>query len=507
MRIKHIIWTVVLNAFLMLFVSVMMEYNDLSNRLQQVENHITLAIESSVDASMASEEMFTEKFNENVYSQSGKLNTGASLNASSQIRIYRGGKWISGNAYAMALTYTKDGKFPSTESYKANVMSSYNSVSSVYEKLFGVAGSYYNSSGLLWANRNRSIRKESGTINTSLDPTDEFLEFYKNVGYKIRSYQPIKVKNGDTFDTKDANEVTGNKGVPVLANMGLNLGADPITGETYNSPSTTVASDNFCQTIHQGKKIESTGVVKKSIYFLTPYSLGVTYIPKSVVKPMFLANLEQIVRFSKIKTGNIKDASFSSDYSIANGCIQSEVYDGSNTPKEHSGIQKSEYFGSDSDSPYINDGYAEYNMDSVKVKVDYFAVDFGNKSNSDIVNKILGAVSAYDYSGKLKDGYDLGNIVDTFNSSDTGKQYLGSSKVSTNRIVARVTFKMKIQVPFKSGILQWSRYLESKLNKDGGAENHFGIRGLNPHSGKVVITDTDQDGVWFQYTTYRAVTR
>lgn len=506
----------VFNAFLLLAVNVLMEYNDLANRFQQVENTISTAVESAVDMSMASEEMFSSKFSEFVYSQSGSLNAGRELNTASQLRVFRrsggggSGEWISGNTYIMSFFFEDNGRFPISQYEYDNYASNFNQIWSVYERLFGEAGECYTNGSLSWSSNNRNTEKllqdvlpVSKMNRSRLTATDTFKDFYQNIGYKVRTTAPVKVKNGDSFKVVE-------KEFPTLAQMGLDLGVDKISGENYNLSSSNTVTDNFCMSVHAGKRESASGyVVSKSAYFLTPYSLGVTYIPKNIVKPSFLANLEQIIRFSKIKTGDVQDASFAEDLSIADGCMESTVYDNSVQPRAHSGIEDSSYFGNSGGTPYINDGYAEYNMDSVKVCIDYFDVDFGDSKNAVIVNRILGPTSAYEFNGAKKAGYDLSDITQKVKSTDTGAKYLGSGHVSSNRIVARITFKIKLQVPFKSGILQWARYLESKNNNFvfGEPENHFGIRGLSEYTGEVDITDTEEDGIWYQYTTYRSVSR
>lgn len=508
MRIKHVIWMLVLNAFLLLSLDVVMEYNDLSNRFQQVENTVSTAVESAVDISMASEEMFTDKFSEHVYSTSGSLNGGSVLSASSKLRVYRGGNWITGSAYIMSFFFNDKGRFPRSQEEYDNYESNYDDIWSVYERLFGEAGECYTNSSLSWASTNKStvsvlesVLPSTKMCKTSLTANPEFLEFYKKIGYKVRTYAPVKSKVGSSFEVKDIKDIFS-QGFPTLAQMGLDLGNDPKTGINFNRSTSPLSTNNFCMSIHAGKREDNNGyVTSKSVYFLTPYSLGVTYIPKEVVKPSFLSSLEQIIRFSKVKSGNVQDASFSDNYSSADGCIESTVYDGGTIPRTHSGIDDSDYIV-DSGSPYINDGYAEYNMDSVKVRIDYFDVDFGSTSNATIVNRILGATSAYEFDGTRKHSYNLSDITQKVKDTDTGLRYLGTGAVSSNRLVARVTFKIKLQVPFKSGILQWARYLE-----DSDAENHFGIRGLSGTTGRVDITDDSEDGIWYQYTTYRSVSR
>lgn len=485
MKIKHVIWVLVLNVFLMLAMSVLLEYNDLSNRLQQLENNIQTCFETAVDTSMASEELFTEKFTQHIYSVSGSLNGGNNLSAASQIRVYRRNTWVTGNAYIMSFFYQDNGRFPNTQSeYNSYASSGYDDEDAVFERLFGKVGQVYNSSSLAWSSTNQSTKNQLVGVSSDRTPNAEFKAFYDSIGKTMLTTAPVKVKTG----TGVGDFKVENRTFPTLTQMGL------VLDNTINGTGNTYMSDNFCMSFHVGKKILG-GV--KSKYYLTPYSLGVTYVPTEVLKPLFLSHLEQQIRFTKIKGDSLQDATFSGDLGTANGCIPTSIYQaGASEPILHEYmVPGASYLGNTS---YINDGYTEYDMDSVQVRVDYFNVNFYEEGNAKVVNKILGAVSGFNIDGSLKSSYDMKDIVHTLEASDTGKNYNGVG--TGNRLVARVTVKMRVQIPYKSSILQWFAYMSSSHTSN----NHFGIRGWNPAANNY---DANSDGVWYQYTTYRAVSR
>ncbi len=94
-----------------------------------------------------------------------------------------------------------------------------------------------------------------------------------------------------------------------------------------------------------------------------------------------------------------------------------------------------------------------------------------------------------------------------------------------NRIVAKVTVRMKVHVLYQSSILQWLSYKDWKANGCTG-EWHASIKEINPSTGQIRgrvsnissylfgkyddwgdQRELSSDGTWFQTSTYFAVTR
>ena len=84
-------------------------------------------------------------------------------------------------------------------------------------------------------------------------------------------------------------------------------------------------------------------------------------------------------------------------------------------------------------------------------------------------------------------------MPDVLKSKDTSKDKLGK------RIVAKVTVKLKVHVPYQSSILQWFRELT-----DTDGNNHYDIRLWDEDADEA---DRNSNGVWFSYTTYTAISR
>lgn len=516
MRLRNLLCVIVINIFLMLAVSVTGEYLTLSNRLQQLENTVSTSVETALDSSMASEELFSEKFGQMVLSSGGTLNSPDSFNASAQTRYYNKNtdEFVTGSVYVMSKYYEEYGYFPKRQSDYATYLAGIGE-DTIYKWLFGDGGDIIKSEydTLDWYRTNPS------TVQTTRNDAElrsgdrsrvnpDFAEFVKSIGCKMTTVMPLKVRDDVSFELTDAY-------VPTLANMGLNFGTDAYSNNkmkgsreaayrsilpvnqsrNYNDAGSGLPMhDNFIMTKHVGKKSNNSGI-ETSRYYLTPYSLGVTYVPTKVYKPMFIANLQQTCLYNKLKDS---DSDVISTFDSGIGCVSTSIYENSDVPLSHV----------DDDSNIVNDGYIEYDLSTVQCKVDYTMVDFYDDANKDIVTRILGSKASDTPEGTTAEAEaTLEETVHELEASDTSTDIyngLNSENYSKgNRIVARVTTKVKVHIPYNSPILQWIDHLKGLDN------THYGIKMFDPEGG--VNGDgqmiEDSDGIWYQYTTYRAISR
>ena len=227
------------------------------------------------------------------------------------------------------------------------------------------------------------------------------------------------------------------------------------------------------------------------MYFLTPYSLGVTYVPKKVVKPIFIANLDSIVRLQKL-SGASAETMTNGTYIVdainsASECDKPDVFTGVTfTQADH----HTNY------DNIISDGNVEYilDSDSVLFRIDYFLADFYSASYKNTAAKIEGSLT----STGLSQADTLNQLGPRLRNSDTAKQVDGT------RIVAKVTVRMKVNILYQSSILQWLSYKDWLANGATG-EWHASIKELNPSTGRVIRDGND--GTWFQCSTYVAIAR
>lgn len=515
MRVKSLLAIIVLNIFLMLFTSLLLEYLSLDERFNQLEKNIQVCTDMTIDISTASEEMFSEDYANHILSEAIRSNSHSTkVAAKTLVGMHTSGsssdyKLYGVNSFMLAKYYWQNGqKLPTSYQEYMSKVNSWGSdqLRVAYEFLYGSAGIDYSSGSLSWANRNESKISQASslksTYNGNRNPTSNFKAFYDGIGSKVESVGYIKQKNGDSFKTIEYK-------YPTLAAMGLKLGS-------LNSVDSQYTADSFTSSAHIGKGYQG---VRDSIYYLTPASLGVTYVPTEVFKPVFVANLDTMIRLQKASGGGVSGSRVKNvtDTMIsATGCVDTDVYvygedssgeikygilntvNGATSHNNHSresGDNKHIAHKNISSENIINDGTTEYDLSSVKVKVDYLLVDFNNTSTARLVSRLNGLLTAPTGEGISNEEYTRR----AFLSNDTGEfaGLSGYESVRTKRLVARVSVKMKVHVLYQSSLLQWMCYRTN-------TSPHMDVKLYNPVSGGV---NRDSNGVWYQYTTYYCQSR
>lgn len=504
MRVKSLLIVIVLNVFFMLISSVMLEYVNLAERFTNLENTFQVALDSAIGVATGSEEMFSDQFQRSL---SSFASNGDNSVTYSTTLLWRNNKFHQLNSYALSYYYYLNGKLPNNASDLDNIgIKADNQLRFYYEWLYDETGSDYDSGELYWANRNNTLldtySNEGARPTYFKNNNRNFYDYYNKVGYMQRTAGYVKQKQEDSYSLEMET-------FPTLLNMGF------AWMETYRqdgsklpvswtSNDSDVTTDNFTSSVHYGKSYRG---IKNTQYFLTPMALGVTYVPVEVLKPTMLANLETLVRLSRISGGtdfDITKVDVVKTLNDADKCVTTQVWQDPNKPKLHD---------KQSGENIITDGYIEYDLNSLQVKVDYFYVDFGssNKSrNSILISKLNGCIS---YAEDKR--YDVPTVdrtnesdnrqeklrartLDKFLEQDSAKKVTDSTWVSTydsvrhGRIVARISAKVKIHVPYQSSIMQW-------MCERSGNPGHYDIKLFDPATGKVI---NDSDGLWYQYTTY-----
>lgn len=485
MKLKGIMVMIVVNTFFLCMFSVYLEYNRVSENIKGIETKFDLAVDTALSACMSSEEMFSDN---KTYSSNNISSTNTEY---STLKVMRNGHWVQGNLYVMSHFYTTYGYFPRTtgeyNSHLQSIGGNGNIQAYIYSWLFGSIGDSWKDPNLAWANS-----KSSGYYSViggggSRQPTNEFKSFYESAGKYITQRTPVKIKSG----VGDSWTISYRE-VPSLVNMGLRL-------SEYNETTSGITADSFVQVLHTGKN--------NDMYYLTPYSLGVTYVDPRVFQPTFLSNLEQLIRFNRSKSSvnNYSDSQRKQDYQLAEGCLGTSVYalsatdtmfnsnimaGGSDTAQIHKEIHASNTYLQG--TSILNDGNVEYDMDSVKTSIEYYLVDFFDNSNYKIVNYIEGSTP---YS------LDLEGLPSRLSDVNTSQDSNGL------RLVAKVSVSMRLHIPYKSSLLQWFCY----GTRQSDASQHYDIKDVVAtisDDGRLtnMTIDNSSDGVIYKYTTYVAVT-
>ena len=478
------------------------------------------------------------------------------------------------STYALAYYYCCKGKIPETQAEFNDVYAIAREMTTedVYEFLYGESGTEFDK--LAWANKNNSVfqytKKEHlehpehpdkplrrmntadsnacralGSMNQDSNyfVYNDFELYLKSVYDAIYTSGYIKTKSNDY----NSNYTLSNYSYPVLMNMGLRTRSDNLdsifyenTGVLSQSPvshtkkwndmldkASNETNDYFTGSFHWGKTRQfgagqtssKSGVTGNySKYFLTPNTLGVTYVPLSVVKPNFIGLLKTKVQLNKVSGGDgIQKGEIQQIVTESIGCIDTDVYD------KTQGVvaNESEKHHVSSTENIINDGDIEYDLNSVRVKVEYFDCDFYNDNDeiNQVVSRIEGAVPNWKKDdsnyGKstglfLSQNENLHEIINRLKATDTSSNIVYDKDGKDGRgkrLVAKVTFRIKVHIPYHSSILQLM------CHKDNNSA-HYDIRRFIPNSNDVVRedpnanhADMNKSGVWYQYTTYYSVTR
>ena len=590
MKIKTFFIFIVLNIFTLLAVTILYEYISIDDKLEQLERTVDLALERAVYNATASEELFTKD-----RAQMGDLVTysygvGSGSFAKTQtvenaLPVWNGSEFVRANSYGLTIDNVG---FPisssgnhvgwrgsqSSSNFNLTNVNGYDSVQ-VFTYLYGQPrGTYMSYSGatgvslntsMNWANNTRQTDKDAmvnmtgkvlQTTNSMIQPSSptgdlfdngvrkDFEEYYHAIGSKVLTGNFVKVKDGEGYRLEYAV-------YPVLADMGMRVTASD--GNDYsNSPQIKILSsgtsevdagnpvmtDNWGQSIKVGKQyIESTGTVKRSNYYLTPYSLGVTYIPKDVVKETFIANLDTMCRLNKLASGRTlwDDGASSADaktiLNSATGCIKDGK--GQETSIYPGGGSTAQQHIKGADEVIINDGRIEYDLNSIQMKIEYFLVDFWDERNATVLHQCVGEVAqAYDLSGSVSNLQVFKNNLNDYKNSNSGFKYLtntknqhyklwvngtykdinlgaGYEKNQGKAIVAKVTARIKVHIPYDNAIIQWT--VHNYTNHGAGKSEHYDIKMYNESATSAANfrdgADEFESGVWYQTSTYFAVTR
>lgn len=515
MKWKQLLFTIVLNIFLMLAASIMLEYSNLSERFISLEDTIQEALDMSIMASVNSEEFFSSHYQSVLMSYAGVGDASQNIATEATTLV-----WVEGthsfsqvNTYQFAKWYESNRKLPSNGSDINNInnigngepfgLSGY-----IFHWLYGGVGSDYLSTGLAYANRNASRISEyndpavSSKLESRSYANTNFKNFYTNVGYKQETAGYLKEQILGTNSYSLRLQI-----YPTLTNMGLSW------MDSLNEASSQTTSDNLCSSLHIGKSYLGS---EKTYYFLTPASLGVTYIPTEVLYPVMLANLDTIVRLNKLsgsKNGTV-GADAADILSSASNCLETSVWvNGLNNASWITGVtRRADPNGhaihvTNGSEKIVTDGLVEFDLSTLEIKVDYFYWNFGNNSPESalLISRLNGTFSPESINSP---GASLSTLrsktLEAFQNQDTSSnvsQFGGADFKSTyanvkdGRIIARVTAKIKVHVPYQSSILQWAAYMFT-------GTNHFDIKMYNPGGGTI-----NNDGIWYQYTTYFMTSR
>lgn len=507
MRWKNVLFTVVLNIFLMLVVTVIIEFNNMSERIQRAVDYVTIAFDTAIESSTAPEELFSRN---NGLGTTGVTITSNSDNGEASTLVWDGSSWYNANSYYLAMYYwSHSNTFPTRAEY--NSFAGGQDYFKVWTWLYGGSGySMTEEWGIVSGRkglgqsytayptlcRNLTTQQTynalpsylNGSSSSSRAASKELIGFYNNIGQYLKtSNVPVKVPSGSSFDVVEQN-------ISPLLRMGLCL-------DTLNTANGGVAvNDDLISSVKIGKRKVGDSLTQ-SVYMYSPYSLGVTYVPIEMLKPMFISHLDSRVRIGMGSSVGINNAVVDpTDFNQADGCIPTTIHvssGGADVVKTHA---------NDAGHRIINDGEVEYDLDTVQVCVDYFIVPLRSTSMYRTANSLYGALRgdiAHDGIASVNANHIMRNIGDLIKAHDTSSS-LGSVTTAGyeqgRTVIARCSVRMKIHVTYESFILQFL------LDRTRGASGsyHYDLKLYNPATNNYYA---DSDGVWLMYTKYYSYLR
>lgn len=502
MKIRTFFITLVINIFAMYMVTILYEYLNLSERFTSLEQTISTAVETSVDASIGAEELFSSTTNSKEMSNTDTNNfllvidnNGNLYNINIYAYSYYFNNYILNNSNYYN-SWGKLSKLSPSGTQLTELSKTLPDTPFVFSYLYGQVGSSWtaasHTSALGWTGTSDTTKSnysnaltmlkekytitEQGTLSTSglassnynRTPNPEFLAFYNAVGCRVVSTVPVRQKNGGTFTVVD-------KEIPVLANMGLAL-------STYNTYSSSITMQNYLSSVKVGKWYAGGGT-GYSTYYLTPYSLGVTYIPTKVLYPTILNSINTTVALNKVASGQ------------------------ANSLKEHYGCmetsgQYAHVTSGSTDGMIINDGLVEYDLSTLNVAVDYVAINFAdwktNATKQEIVKRIEGGVSSVTHTATSTVSKNWSESDKAYNSALAilGSTYGTVANKTSVRVIARVTAQIKVHIPYQCDLLRYNC-----LKYTGGVKSeHYDIKDYDASTGSY---KADSTGLWYEYVTYR----
>lgn len=410
---KTVLLVLIINMFLLMTVDVLNEYNSMKRKVQNLESSVRNSLNASIDTALSAEEFFADS--------SAHLSSSGSV---ANISVWNGSDFTVGNVYVINEFIKERGYIPSQASYNSYVGAIPDVEAFVYERMFGNLG--------------------------TRQPTVLFKEFYNRVASLCTTTMRVRGASGYVTRT-----------FPTLARMGLNLdSAWNSSGVAYSIGNT----NQFTSPINEGRGGSS--------YYLTPSSLGVTYLDEDLLRNIMYCVLDTQIRCNKVS--NTEDLVKLSE---ADGTMPTQVYatGASGAYAEHR---------NGAGHTIVNDGQVQYFMDTLDVDVTYYVVDWWDNANWQIVNYIEGTPTGVD-------PHILPSVLrDRSTQIDKGSSYYV--------VVAKVDATVEISLPYQSWVLQWNRHRTSV----GEPTEYYGVLGMDAGG---TLTDGDE-GLLYKYTTFCAVT-
>ena len=524
---------IVINIFLLWIASFTVELYSLINKIENVNNTLPTSIESALNTALQSEEMFGN----------GSANFDSRTGRQQNIVYYNGDEWINANIYSLARAcYPSNGGFDTlaihqllNSSYSDAVDNSDIDTSDSDKSFCELYAWAFSEDGAVFERADKTPKYEIQNV-----PNSYFQNFYNTIGkyYLTRGYKLQSDSSG--FITKQEWAK-----YPTLEQTGYDLEEDVNKSVVRND-----ASGSKFWYVQDGESVAKAGKVhvykhdgntggnkatgtEQSTYMLTPYSLGITYLDPRVTKTVIAAN---IIKTMQLQALDIGASNASVEKALDNSIGNIQIGDSELQTVYESSIT-------------VNNGQFEVDvdLDNIDVNIEYANVNFFDEDNNGLVNKIQGYVpgtSATNNNTETVTKLMEKNTAKLYKESPSKRIVEDKSGTSGgtpkndpergNRVVAKVTVSLDLNIPYTTPFMRWIRgnlFKEGYTRVGKKAENHFGILRLALGNNDTAVANTDtingvhvnptkivdsnrgygeynfsSDSLQYQYTTYVAIT-
>lgn len=183
-------------------------------------------------------------------------------------------------------------------------------------------------------------------------------------------------------------------------------------------------------------------------YFLTPLALGVTYLDPDLLQRLYINNVNLLMRAAYIEEVT-HPTGYVGRVEGGKGVLRGETY--SQDLKIDPTLDR-QAINNGQITAIIGDYDLATNMFQGPINreavVEYKVIDMYNNSNAEILKEVLGVIPKSEFN---KQGVAVGNYggyyrkIDTLNIGTTGVQ-----KTSKPMVVAKVTFKLDVIIPYST---------------------------------------------------------
>lgn len=488
MKVKNILIIFMLNYLVMLLVCCFIELMFISNNAQQVQMLVTTAADMALEQVQAVDDFFT--------SGNGYLLTNTEG---------------LDNPYKVKVINKSNSKFIETNIFEAYAGT--NDFEEIYKKVYNYSGT----NGI-----RDFIKNAHGDIS--------------DITFLAMDYNVLETPSVNNMETNIRLEYDWYR-VPVLAQLGAKdiYDTDTLIKKIYDLSYNEIHDENVVSHLWQSydllqpkREIWVNG--EKSRYYLTPLSLGVTYINEELVQVLFMNNLDLLMR-SKYGDNDLTKSEF------GNGVLKTSVYSDlvdTDTLKSVNPINNGSFTllrGEALDLEGLGNSINLYK--GIAPEIEYYVVDMYDSKYDEILQAVLGPKLSNEVSNgstntkvlsgdalKRNDSATIDYLTTMTGSNIGTERYLFEKKPF---VVAKVTFKAEFIIPYNTPMVREMRGRIRKGEEISGRTifnafeySSINIGSINPIQGNYVDIDTDRgtskksvlgsNSVPFSYTTYFAVT-